>query len=150
VRELRKAPFLHTIREIQPWIMRPFTEMKNNSLNSAITRRRFLGVTGARSHAPVIAPSSVFVPETRAIETHHDGCGWPGACRARCNTSNFLACRTVILSQPATVDKDHYLTELTLDRINGHYKNQDCKAYHDYREIMARKGHSTRVMLAVA
>ena len=35
-----------------------------------------------------------------------------------------------------------------VDRINGHYKNKDCKAYHDYREMMARKDIDA-VMLAV-
>ena len=32
--------------------------------------------------------------------------------------------------------------------INGHYKNKDCKAYHDFRELMARKDIDA-VMLAV-
>ena len=35
-----------------------------------------------------------------------------------------------------------------LNKINGHYKNQDCKPYHDYREMMARKDIDA-VMLAV-
>ena len=35
-----------------------------------------------------------------------------------------------------------------LNKINSHYKNQDCKSYHDYREMMARKDIDA-VMLAV-
>ena len=35
-----------------------------------------------------------------------------------------------------------------MDTINGHYNNQDCKPYHDYREMMARKDIDA-VMMAV-
>ena len=35
-----------------------------------------------------------------------------------------------------------------MDTINDHYKNKDCKAYHDYRELMARTDIDA-VMLAV-
>ena len=35
-----------------------------------------------------------------------------------------------------------------MDTINGHYQNKDCKAYHDYRELMARPDIDA-VMLAV-
>ena len=44
------------------------------------------------------------------------------------------------------LDKNHL--QSAVDTINGHYKNQDCKAYHDYREMMARKDIDA-VMLAV-
>ena len=44
------------------------------------------------------------------------------------------------------LDKNHL--QQALDKINGHYKNQDCKPYHDYREMMARKDIDA-VMLAV-
>jgi len=35
-----------------------------------------------------------------------------------------------------------------VDTINGHYQNKDCKAYHDYRELMARDDIDA-VMIAV-
>jgi len=44
------------------------------------------------------------------------------------------------------IDKNHL--QRSLDVINGHYQNQDCKPYHDYREMMARKDIDA-VMLAV-
>ena len=33
-------------------------------------------------------------------------------------------------------DKNHLNEAVTT--VNAHYKNQDCKAYHDYRELLAR------------
>jgi hypothetical protein len=44
------------------------------------------------------------------------------------------------------IDKGHL--KKSLDAINGHYKNKDCKPYHDYREMMARKDIDA-VMIAV-
>ncbi len=44
------------------------------------------------------------------------------------------------------LDKNHL--QQALDKINGKYKNQDCKSYHDYRELTARKDIDA-VMLAV-
>ena len=35
-----------------------------------------------------------------------------------------------------------------MDTINDHYGNQDCKAYHDYRELLARDDIDA-VMIAV-
>jgi predicted dehydrogenase len=62
------------------------------------------------------------------------------------NTGNFLReadCQVVAVSD---VDKKHL--ESAVNRINSHYKNQDCKAYHDFHEMMARKDIDT-VMLAL-
>ena len=44
------------------------------------------------------------------------------------------------------LDKNHLKS--APDTMNGHYQNQDCKTYHDYREMMARKDIDA-VMLAV-
>ena len=35
-----------------------------------------------------------------------------------------------------------------MDTVNEHYKNQDCEAYHDYREMLARPDLDA-VMIAV-
>ena len=48
----------------------------------------------------------------------------------------------------AVCDLDKLHLESAVNKINGHYKNNDCKAYHDYRELMARKDIDC-VMLAV-
>src|SRR5207302_2103306 len=44
------------------------------------------------------------------------------------------------------LDKDHL--QGAPNTVNGHYKNKDCKPYHDYREMMARTDIDT-VMIAI-
>ena len=118
--------------------------MKNLSLSSALSRRRFLGVTGAALAVPAIVPSTVFGQAAPSNRITMGVVGWgmqgPG------NTSNFLNqpdCQVV-----AACDLDKNNLKSAVDRINQHYKNQDCNAYHDYREMMARKDIDV-VMLAV-
>ena len=62
------------------------------------------------------------------------------------NTSKFLAEADCQVVAACDLDKNHL--EKAVSTINGAYKNQDCKAYHDYRELMARKDIDT-MMLAV-
>jgi predicted dehydrogenase len=59
----------------------------------------------------------------------------------------------VFLSQPdcqvvAACDLDKNRLRAAVDAINGHYGNNDCKAYHDYRELLARPDIDA-VMIAV-
>lgn len=70
--------------------------------------------------------------------------GW--GMQAPSNTGAFLGMKDVQVVASCNVDKNHM--KASLDRINGHYKNQDCKAYTDYREMMARKDIDT-IMQAV-
>jgi len=62
------------------------------------------------------------------------------------NTKAFLSQRDCQVVAACDLDKDHL--EQALTNINGHYGNKDCKAYHDYRELMAREDIDA-VMLAV-
>ena len=48
----------------------------------------------------------------------------------------------------AACDFDKRHLEQAVNAVNGQYKNEDCKAYHDYREMMAREDIDA-VMLAV-
>ena len=53
------------------------------------------------------------------------------------NTKALLAeadCQVI-----AACDLDAKHLQMAVDTINQHYGNQDCKAYHDFREMMARK-----------
>jgi len=62
------------------------------------------------------------------------------------NTEAFLNmpdCQVV-----AACDLDRDPLGEAVDTINKHYQNKDCRAYHDYREMMARKDIDA-VMLAV-
>jgi predicted dehydrogenase len=62
------------------------------------------------------------------------------------NTKAFLKNNGCQVVATCNIDKDHL--QKSLDTINGHYQNQDCKTYHDYREMMARQDIDS-VMLAV-
>lgn len=62
------------------------------------------------------------------------------------NTNEFLGMPDVQIVATCNIDKSHL--EASVDRINKHYGNKDCEAYHDYREMMARDDIDT-VMLAV-
>jgi predicted dehydrogenase len=60
------------------------------------------------------------------------GVGWMG----ESNLNTFLGqkdCRVVAI---ADVDEGHLGN--AVERVNGHYKNKDCKGYKDFRELLAR------------
>jgi predicted dehydrogenase len=60
------------------------------------------------------------------------GLGWMG----NDNMSSFLGQRDCRVVAVADVDEDHL--HKAVERVNGHYKNQDCKGYKDFRELLAR------------
>jgi predicted dehydrogenase len=62
------------------------------------------------------------------------------------NTKAFLGqadCQVV-----AACDIDKLALQAAVDTVNTHYGNQDCRAYHDYREMLARDDIDT-VMIAI-
>lgn len=108
------------------------------------SRRQFLTASAAALGFPTIVPSSVFGQNAPSKRITMAVFGWgmmgPG------NTNSFLNeadCQIV-----AACDVDKKNLEAAVNKINGHYKNSDCKGYHDYREVMARKDIDT-VMLAL-
>jgi predicted dehydrogenase len=117
------------------------------SVESHITRRHFLKVTGAVLAAPTIIPASALGAEGRTSPSERITMGVVGwGMQGPSNTGNFLGQSDCQVVASANIDKNHL--ERSLQAINGHYKNQDCKAYHDYREMMARTDIDA-VMLAV-
>jgi len=62
------------------------------------------------------------------------------------NTDAFLHIKGCQVVAACDLDKKHLNSAVS--RVNNFYKNTDCKAYDDYREMMARKDIDT-VMLAV-
>jgi predicted dehydrogenase len=110
-------------------------------------RRHFLKKTLASTAAfgvPSIVPSSVFGQNAPSNRITMAVFGWgmmgPG------NTNSFLAekdCQVV-----AACDIDKQRLEAAVNTVNKKYGNTDCKGYHDYRELMARKDIDT-VMLAL-
>lgn len=111
---------------------------------SRISRRSFLATAGAAIAAPMIVPSSVFGQNAPSNRITMGIVGWgmmgPG------NTSGLMKQADCQVVAACDLDK-RYLTK-AVDAINKHYGNSDCKAYHDYREMMARKDIDA-VMLAV-
>lgn len=108
------------------------------------TRRQFLATGTAALGFPTIVPSSVFGQNAPSNRITMAVFGWgmmgPG------NTSSFLNESDCQIVAACDVDSQHL--QQAVDKINGHYKNSDCKGYKDYREVMARKDIDT-VMLAL-
>ena len=121
--------------------------MNNRSQNLGISRRRFLAAAGLAVAAPVIVPSSVLGADGATAPSNRitmASVGWgmqgPG------NTGSFMNQKDCQVVAVCDLDKNHL--ERAANSVNGHYKNQDCKTYHDYREMLARKDIDA-VMLAV-
>jgi predicted dehydrogenase len=112
-----------------------------------MNRRRFLATTGMAVAAPMIlsaAPKGKGkrVPPSERITMGIVGWGMMGPG----NTAAFLGNKDCQVVAACDLDKNHL--QQALDKVNGHYGNKDCKPYHDYREMMARKDIDA-VMLAV-
>src|SRR5579863_5748485 len=111
--------------------------------NSGLTRRRFLKTAGAAAafSRTAWARGGRVGPNDR-ITIGVIGWGMIGPA----NTKAFLSesdCRVVAACD---LHKDHLQT--AVDTINGKYGNTDCKAYRDYRELLARDDIDA-VMIAI-
>ncbi len=112
-----------------------------------ITRRRFLATTGAALSLPTFIPASALglngttAPSER-ITMGMVGCGNQGTG----NTQAFLGQKECQVVAGCDVDKNHL--QHLVGVVNKKYQNQDCRPYHDFRELMARKDIDA-VMLAV-
>ena len=111
------------------------------------TRRHFLKKSTTALAAfgvPSIVSSSVFGQNAPSNRITMAVFGWgmmgPG------NTNSFLAESDCQVVAACDIDKQHL--QSAVDTVNRKYGNKDCKAYHDYREVMARKDIDT-VMLAL-
>jgi predicted dehydrogenase len=121
--------------------------MKNSALNSAITRRHFLATASLALAAPTLLTSCATKDTGRPAPSGRINMGVVGwGMMGPGNTDAFLGMNDCQIVAACDLDKEHL--QQALDKINGHYKNQDCKPYHDYREMMARKDIDA-VMLAV-
>ena len=119
--------------------------MKPSRNRPGLSRRNFLAGAGAAIAAPMFIPSNLlFGQNTPSNRTVVGIVGWgmmgPG------NTTGLMKekdCQVV-----AACDLDKRYLDMAVGRINKHYGNEDCKAYKDYREMMAREDIDA-VMLAV-
>ena len=120
---------------------------KNTSVTrplGSLNRRHFLKAAGAALVLPTFVPSSVFGQNSPSKRITLGAIGWgmqgPG------NTKNFLGqkdCQVV-----AVCDLDKTRLGNAVKTVNDSYSNNDCKSYHDYRELLARPDIDA-VMIAV-
>ena len=110
----------------------------------ALTRRHFLKTAAAALTLPAILPSSVFGENSPSKRINLGVIGWgmqgPG------NTRSFLALEDCQVVAACDLDKNNL--QSAVNTINKQYGNQDCKGYHDYREMLARPDIDA-VMIAV-
>ena len=120
--------------------------MQQTSQSAKLSRRQFLGLASAALAFPFVIPASALgrdgqpAPSAR-IALGAVGCGNMGTG----NINLFLALKNCQVIAACDLDRN---TSKRRSKLNDHYQNKDCKAYHDYRELMARKDIDA-VMLAV-
>jgi len=109
---------------------------KNN-----ISRRLFLtkaaGTAVGAVSFPYIVPSSALGKAGSASPSNRItmgciGVGWQGGS----NMNSFLGQKDCQIIAACDVAKNHL--QGAVNRINNHYKNKDCAAYNDFRELLAR------------
>jgi predicted dehydrogenase len=121
--------------------------MQHSSPDTPLSRRRFLTLTGAALALPTLIPASAIgragapAPSSR-ITLGMVGCGNMGTG----NTNAFLGLKECRVVAACDVDKTHLA--VLVKKVNGRYADTGCKAYHDFRELMARSDIDA-VMLAV-
>lgn len=121
--------------------------MNESSMNSGISRRRFLAATALAVAAPTIIPARALGRERKTAPSNRITMGVVGwGMQGPGNTHEFLRLEDCQVVAACDLDQNHL--QGALNKINGHYQNKDCASYHDYRELMARKDIDA-VMLAV-
>jgi predicted dehydrogenase len=111
--------------------------MKTDQASSRFSRRQFLATTALAVAAPTILPSSVFGQAGKSAPSNRItlgliGCGWQGGS----NRGAFLRDTDCQVVAVCDVDKPHLAN--AVQKVNGYYRHQDCKANADYRELCAR------------
>ena len=110
---------------------------------SSLTRRNFIKVAGAAMALPGSAWAATDpVSASNRITLGVIGWGMMGPA----NTKAFLAESDCQIVAACDLEKNHL--QAAVDTINGKYGNKDCKAYHDYRELLARDDIDA-IMIAV-
>ena len=110
-------------------------------VSTQLTRREFVRSAAAAAFAatvfPTIVPGSALgkngaVAPSNRISLGVIGCGPQG----RGDMGNFLGQKVCQVTGVCDVKQDQL--ELARAAVNGRYQNQDCRAWHDFRELVAR------------
>jgi predicted dehydrogenase len=121
--------------------------MKHHLLKSGISRRQFLVAAGTVLAAPTLVPVSVLGQSDQPAPSKRITVGVVGwGMQGPGNTQQLLSLKDCQVVATCDLDKNHL--EQATNTVNKKYGNQDCKTYHDYRELMAREDIDA-VMLAV-
>lgn len=119
--------------------------MNNKPVSKSFSRRQFLATTAMAAAAPTILTGCAGMAKrpaaTNRITLGVVGAGWQGMSNLK-GFLNHTDCQVVAVCD---LDKNHLYEGR--DAVNTKYGNQDCKTYHDYREMLARKDIDA-VMLA--
>jgi predicted dehydrogenase len=121
--------------------------MNRSQSSRHFTRRQFLASTGLALAAPTLLTSCMSARHGRRAPSERItmgviGCGGQG----NGNTDSFLRAADCQVIAACDVDQNR-LAEM-VKKVNAHYANSDCKAYSDFRELLARTDIDA-VMLAV-
>ncbi len=121
--------------------------MKKKNTNG-ISRRHFITTAAAAATLPFIFPgcaTSSFSRRTSPSSRINLGViGW--GMQGPSNTKSFLVENDCHVIAACDLDKNHLAS--AVNTVNEQYGNKDCKAYHDYREMLARPDLDA-VMIAV-
>jgi predicted dehydrogenase len=124
-----------------------FHPMKPSKSTFKVSRRQFIATTAAAIAAPTFIPASALGADGRPAPSERIVVGIVGwGMQGPHNTKMLMAekdCQVV-----AACDLDRGPLTKALDTINKNYGNTDCKPYHDFREMFARKDIDA-VMLAI-
>ncbi|HEY3857584.1 MAG TPA: Gfo/Idh/MocA family oxidoreductase [Verrucomicrobiae bacterium] len=123
---------------------------KTLKTGAPMTRRRFLAVTGATGAAlavPTFIPASALGRDGRPPPSGRIVVGIVGwGMIAPQNTHGLMDLNDCQVIASCNIDTKHQ--KKAVDAINEHYKNKDCKMFHDYRKMISRKDIDA-VMIAV-
>src|SRR5579871_4438443 len=119
----------------------------NGSFHRPFDRRRFLKSAGSAAILPAVLRSTASgqTPPTspnNRINLGVIGMGWQGPG----NTDAFLTLQDCQVVAACDIDANHL--QAAVKKVNDAYGNEDCKGYHDYRELLARDDIDA-VMIAV-
>ncbi len=128
------------------WMILEQSDSQDKSRRRLFNRRNFLKAAGSAAILPTVlrgfAAQNSGPSVNNRINLGVIGMGWQGPG----NTQSFLAsddCQVV-----AACDIDAVHLRAAIKMINDNYGTEDCKGYHDYREMLARDDIDA-VMIAV-
>jgi predicted dehydrogenase len=121
--------------------------MQKSDSPRTLSRRHFLAATSLALAAPTFIPASALGRQSTTAPSNRITLGVVGwGMQGPSNTGAFLGLGDCQVVAACDLDKNHL--QSAVDTVNNHYKNKDCKAYHDYRELFARQDVDA-LMLAV-